>query len=286
MMVERSSPPSGKSYAIVYCSGLAGDRRRMNTPNDLAFTLEDEHRARVRDCLVKDGLRPSEDDEHQLCADIAASIGAFLAERNAESTPRENHDALRALYVLAHEDDCPVGQLRARLGTLPKEALDYVSSRAVHLIPRLFPDETLAGGFLAWAATADREKLVEAVRVLGAEGGRLVAGRKRGPGKRSRPKLEPSIMGHVRGVGDSEAKSGRPGKAAQDKLVMHLALDWLRATGREPPRGRSDRTGFGDLVHSVFGWLGENGADQALRRYWAEVKRTRIRPVDNGLEYR
>src|SRR5271156_6054441 len=54
----------------------------------------------------------------------------------------------------------------------------------------------------------------------------------------------------------------------QDRLVMHLAIDWTIVSGAKLSPGRSDRTGFGDIVHSVFQWLDEAAPDQALRRYW------------------
>jgi hypothetical protein len=55
-------------------------------------------------------------------------------------------------------------------------------------------------------------------------------------------------------------------------LIRNLALDWIRATVCEPSPGRSDQSGFGDLVHSVFQWLDEPAPDQALRRHWTEVQ--------------
>jgi hypothetical protein len=60
-------------------------------------------------------------------------------------------------------------------------------------------------------------------------------------------------------------------------LVTHLAVDWDIASGSEPSPGRSDHTGFGDLVHCVFQWVNEPSPDQALRRYWNEVKKGRSR---------
>jgi len=61
------------------------------------------------------------------------------------------------------------------------------------------------------------------------------------------------------------------------RLVMHLALDWLHATGQQPQKGRDDKRGFGDLVHSVFDWLEvtrdpRQAAIYALRRYWDTEK--------------
>jgi hypothetical protein len=52
-------------------------------------------------------------------------------------------------------------------------------------------------------------------------------------------------------------------------LASFLAVDWLLATGRPPTSGRSDRMPFGNLVHTVFGWLGRGAqAEAVLRRYW------------------
>jgi hypothetical protein len=67
---------------------------------------------------------------------------------------------------------------------------------------------------------------------------------------------------------------------------MHLAIDWLTATEQTPRPGRGDQTGFGALVHHVFGWLGLATADQALRRYWAEVGSAVIAPVEGGEVWR
>jgi hypothetical protein len=67
---------------------------------------------------------------------------------------------------------------------------------------------------------------------------------------------------------------------------MHLAIDWCRATGQPPDQGRSDATGFGELVHSVFDWLGELGATQALRRYWRMVNSVGKTHAPGGEEIR
>jgi hypothetical protein len=88
------------------------------------------------------------------------------------------------------------------------------------------------------------------------------------------------IVGEVRGAGAVRHRGGRPKNAAYQDLVMHLAMDWLRATGNAPKPGRSDSTGFGDLVHSLVQWLSlpEGSAAHALRQYWADVKKGKARP--------
>jgi hypothetical protein len=67
---------------------------------------------------------------------------------------------------------------------------------------------------------------------------------------------------------------------------MHLAMDWSHATGSPPKPRRSDNTGFGDLVHSVFQWLNlpEGSAAYALRQYWTAVKAFKARePLEDFL---
>jgi hypothetical protein len=68
-----------------------------------------------------------------------------------------------------------------------------------------------------------------------------------------------------------------PSKAGTKQLVMSLALNWLHATEQALTSGRSDRSGFGDLVHSVFQWIGlpDGSAAYALRQYWSEMARSR-----------
>jgi hypothetical protein len=133
--------------------------------------------------------------------DIEGSISVYLTNEPG-TTLGEDNDALRALWQLAREADPKVGMLRARIRTLPKTALQYINGRAPMVIPKLFPGDTFENGeFLVWADKANGDKLVKAVRGLVAEDAQNVAGRSRGSGKRSARRLEPMILGEVRGVG-------------------------------------------------------------------------------------
>jgi hypothetical protein len=257
----------------------------MTHHKDDEVALHAEQRKWVADSLRKAGLDVSL--EPDLTSLVQGTIAVFLADRAASSgTDRERHDALRRLWSLAHSDDPPVGIIRGLVARLPKRALDYIDLRAVNLISRLFPGQSVAGGFQAWARDAAGSDLVKAIGALCAEGGRIVPGRSRGRGKRSEPALEPMILGQVRGSGDTGPSGGRPRHDEQDSLVQNLAVDWLRATGRLPQSGRSDHTGFGELVHGVFDWADEPGAMQALRRYWVAMKSAKTRPVlSNGIEF-
>jgi len=149
--------------------------------------------------------------------------------------------------------------------------VEYLYGRARRVIANLFPKQNAEAGFVEWARNATGEDLVIATQVLSAEGGQLIS-RSRGGGKRSAARLEPRILGRVSGSREGASVGGRPRHVAQGELIRNLALDWIRATGCEPSPGRSDRSGFGDLVHSVFQWLDEPAPDQALRRYWKEVE--------------
>jgi hypothetical protein len=249
--------------------------------------LDDEQRARIRDCLRKDKLSLPSDRFERFVGQIQMSIDYFL-ELSPEGTFRDAHNGLRALSILANRDDPPVGVVRARLRSLPPAAREYLGRRAPRIIARLDRKPVIWGTsalparsfceFIKWTATADGAKLLTAIRVLSAEGARFVAGRSRGRGKRSGIRLEPVIMGEARGVGSTHHRGGRPRNAAHQELVLCLALDWLQ-TGKEPKRGRSDHGGFGDLVHSVFQWLSfpEESATFALRQYWAGVKAGKTR---------
>lgn len=243
----------------------------MATDQAAHYRLDDEQRARVGDCLTKEGQSLSQDRLKQLISGIEASIVHFR-KAPPEGGPRDAHDALQQVWKLSHDDDQSPGRVRVRIQALPKEAIEYVDRRAPIVIPRLFPGEAPVGGFREWAATADPAKLIRATQVLSAQGARRVEGRSRGGGKRSGSRLEPEIMGEVRGAGAVRRRGGRPRNAAHRDLVMHLGIDWLNATGNAPKPGRSDRTGFGDLIHSVFQWLNlpKGSAAHALRQYWRE----------------
>lgn len=267
------------------------------------FHLDEEQRARVRDCLQKDSLALQGAVFERLLLDIEYSISQFHGIAPGAGGVREAHDALRAIWLLAHEDDPPVRVLRRRIKALPKLAIEYIDRRAPRVIQKLFPEDSFEdgaflawgepgkafkrGGFLAWADKASGNRLVKVLRVLTAEGGNPVAGRSRGVGRRSGPRLEPMIFGEARGAGAKWHKGGRPSEDARHELVMHLAMDWLHATGQMPRPGRSDETGFGSLVHSVFQWLYVpeaapheeiDKASYSLRRYWVEVEQGRTRP--------
>ena len=271
-------------------------------PDMQHFGLDDEQRAMVRDCLKKATIKRLSDDKlDEFVRHIEQSISMFRSNETTE-TERETRNGLRAVYYLGKSRDPSLAQLLARMERLPKAARNYINCRAKVLIPKIFPGEVANDGFVEWAkGTKDDKyvpclvpgwefveqalkddkrgtraaKILEAAVTVSCEGEQIVKGRSRGAGKRSGEKVEPVIMGAVRGANDQNSKGGRPRKNSQFDLVMQLALDWMGATGEKPQPGRSDEAGFGDLVHSVFQWLdlSTGEATYALRHYWAEFAR-------------
>jgi len=246
-------------------------------PDIGGFRLDDEQRKWVHGCLKKADIPFGERfDLDGFVSRIEGTIDQFR-----RAVPRrifrEEHDALREIWLLTHKTDPNPARMRRLLSRLGRRARLALDCRAEIVIPRLFPGESVKGGFLAWAKQAENAKLVTALEALSADGGEIVKGRSRGEDKRSRPRLEPRVLGFVRGSAQRQPKGGRPSEDARQQLVMFLACDWQLATGQTPAVGRSDKSGFGDLVHSVFQWLEisddpTEAATYALRRYRDEVK--------------
>ncbi len=236
--------------------------------------LDGERCRRIGDCLRKEGIRLDPEANKIFAHNVQSSIDISLKQKADSSLPhRQTHNTLRKMWLLSREEDVPVGQLRALVLSLARPTAEFLNVRARQFIPRLF--DTADGDFLTWAKDADAKELIETIRVLIGDGAKLVS-RSRGCGKRSKAKPEPVIFGQTRGDDDGVHKGGRPRHDFQDNLVMYLAIDWTNATGAKPSHGRSDHTGFGDLVHCVFQWVDEPSADQALRRYWEAAEECQI----------
>jgi hypothetical protein len=95
----------------------------MATDRAALYRLDGEQRALVQAFLKKERLSLPPDDFLQLIRGIETSIVHFL-NAPVEGKFREAHDALRQLYELSHDDDQPVGQLRARIEKLPRDAVE------------------------------------------------------------------------------------------------------------------------------------------------------------------
>jgi hypothetical protein len=244
--------------------------------------LDEEQRRWIRSCLTKAGLKkPGRRDFKLLVPDIEREMALF-ASATAKLTFRQRHDALRSLWHLADRSDPPIGMIRRRIARLPAEALNPIDERACRIIPvlegrdrHLLDNESRAvdfqtwldmGGFQKWAANADGALLVEAVKLCVATGSAVA--------NAYTAALEPRILGVVRRGPGQKPAGGRPRARLNHTLVKRLAYHWHRRTGKMPEQGRSDETGFGDLVHRVFQWLGRSHeeATYALRAYWSAFR--------------
>jgi hypothetical protein len=112
----------------------------MPIDQTIQFRLEEEQRARVRDCLVKEGIQLPTDQFQRFICEIENSIATHLAAE-PEGTDRVADDALAELWTLSHESDSSVGLLRARVQALPRRAADYIDGRFPVVFKRLFSTE-------------------------------------------------------------------------------------------------------------------------------------------------
>jgi hypothetical protein len=132
---------------------------------------------------------------------------------------------------------------------------------------------------------ATRQSAVERFRLILSWGGRVVPGRKRPGGRRSRSCIKPLLRLPER------IERGRPRGEAERDFVQWLALDYLVATGRSPPRTAhyniDIRGPFPRFVHRCFELVGAPTGNVtrllnqygAARRRGARRRRAADRPV-------
>ena len=194
------------------------------------------------------------------------------------------HEALRGLLKLTSESDPPLGQIRARIKVLPEQVVRRFDRLAPGQIPRYYEDvrnepmpvaeeqALRAGGFRKWAQVADGWAVIWAVQNSRDHWHHHCVWAPTGGHKRSRARIEPNILGVARGAGNRASKGGRlPNSDFRLGLIGAMHEAWERATGTCPSSGRSDATGFGEAVHSIYQSLDRDGeAEYALRRFWEE----------------
>jgi hypothetical protein len=231
----------------------------------------------ARTALRQAGVSLPAEDLERFVADIDASVAMYRDEQAATvQTARGVHNELRQLFALLERDDAPVGQIRSRVRALSDVARQWVIRRAFRLWPHLLGGDASGATFEEWLLRAAPSELIRVLRVCVSEGGRVVRPR---PDRPKSLRFEPMIMGTIRGASGA-GRGGRPSLTARDELVMLLTLDWYKATSQHPAPGRADHGAFAGLVHCVFQLNGIQGAEQALRRYWAAVPSKRpVRPV-------
>lgn len=141
----------------------------MATEQEPPFRLDVEQSARVIDCVGNKAVSLPRDRLERFIVAIEASIAHFRATLS-DTMFRDTHDALRALRMLADEDDPSIGRLKARLARLPAVAREYIGRRAPIVMQRLGVDLGSPAGdlpeqafdrFLAWAMTPQAVRLPE-----------------------------------------------------------------------------------------------------------------------------
>ena len=261
------------------------------------FKLNDEQKLLVRDCYLKDArkkraeaeLKASKHLQNSIARftdGVEAIINEFLDDLHAESlTLKDKRDQLRALHQLA-VDGHDAG-LRDRIKNLSQPILDDLELRASRTIPAMFkkgppprvrgaatadaPASTVSDdlpsyvNFQSWVKGAPRDELLPGVITITSGYWVPVRGKSRGT-KQDPPRFAPVILGTVKGTPisslDVKTLQGRqPVPDSHIRLIGRLAELWRRATGNMPNVGRSDHLGFGDLVHQIFQWASDDGAD-------------------------
>lgn len=220
--------------------------------------------------------------------DIETSVSAYSAYSEREQSARKGHKALRKVWGLLDDPDPPVGLIRTQMKSLPRPAKAWLLQRGNALWEQLIGGDFYEAIFDKWVLSANQLELVRVLKSLISEGGMMLDGRQDRQPKKG---FEPMIMGVIRGTGEGLSQGGRPSLTARDELVMHLAIDWLHATGERPQQGRSDKEGFASIVYMIFDLIEikstrksngadeNNGAEQALRRYWAAVANNGYAPI-------
>ncbi len=234
----------------------------------------------VRNALRDEGHILKADKIHSFFGNIRHSIAVYSSQHVDEVPARISYNALKRLWGAINQTVPSIGLIRANVLSLPHAAKFHLMRRATSILTDHFADDFSENIFDDWVRSANPPELIRILKILISEGGMIVNGRK---GRKSQQIFEPMIMGVIRGTGIGLGQGGRPILSARDELVMHLAVDWLNATGKAPQQGRNDKKGFAGLVHIIFDLLEikstrksdstdeANGAGQALRRYWSAI---------------
>jgi hypothetical protein len=236
------------------------------------FHLSDEIRLDVLRLVQSLGIRPSKAFRisTQLCARIAVSISAYLAEADNRVDPAELARELRLVTRLVLAVDPSIGLVRDHVAELSAYAVGQIEARALRLSSNAPAFSGIGLDLREWARRATPVDLLQVLRFCLVEGGAMVSGRRRPNGSQSAAHFEPVIFGRGRGVSLPKLKGGRPADDAEMRLIAHLAVDWLISTGVRPEGGRDGHSAFSGLVHDVFGSIGiEDKAIHSLRTYWA-----------------
>ena len=220
-------------------------------------------------------------------AGIQIALGRYRQSKAEDHRRRSAREDLRDLFM-ACGDENNTPKIRRKLRQLPVLAREELLRRAKARHHDMNGGADLTWeGLCAWAQSCADEELLDKLPGLIAAGRAQSYGQLRDDGYNSAPHVEPIIMGELlrlKPVGEPVAarksahKGGHPADKAVDDLVAELALLWLEASGNPPPSSRSEKQPFGGMVYLVLGKAGVGSPQNALRRFWAAVKRHRSRP--------
>ncbi len=220
------------------------------------------------------GIRPSNafGVSTQLCARIATSIDAYLADADNRVDPTELARELRLVTRLVLAADPSIGLIRSHVAELSDYAVGQIEARALRLSSNAPAFSGIGLELRSWARGATPADLLLVLRFRLVEGGAMVSGRRRPNGRQSASHFEPIVFGRGRGVSLPKLEGGRPADDAEMRSIAHLAVDWLISIGVQPEGGRDGHSAFSALVHSVFSWIGiEAKAIYCLRAYWKMI---------------
>jgi len=279
-----TSPPRSGSPALTLTGGgvvvMAGEAkttsRSLIAISDVESVFNDE--------IVKEWARtlklPADADIARFAQSIRSSAINFLKEKDKLNFP-QLRTAIERLYQLntrAEDGNDRTARALARaVDAMHADVRQWLlSCNTPH--HRNIPTATEI------LSPLSRQSAVKRFRLILSYGGRVVAGRKRSGGRRSRS-FKPLLKL------PEQSKRGRPRGEAEREFVQWLALDYVVATGRPPPRTAhydiEIRGPFSNFVHRCFELIGAPtwNVTRLLNQYGAarrrdeKRRRTADRPV-------
>jgi hypothetical protein len=200
--------------------------------------------------LARTAKLPADADIARFAQSIRSSAINFLKEKDKLNFQqlRTAIDRLYRLNTRAEDGNDRTAQALARaVDTMHWDVRQWLQS-CQRLHDRNFPTATEI------LSPATRQSAVARFRLILSWGGRVVAGRKRPGGRRSRSSIKPLLRL------PEPVERGRPRGKAEREFVQALALDYVVAAGRAPPRTAhyniDIRGPFSDFVHRCFELVG------------------------------
>lgn len=230
-----------------------------------------------------------------LLKEAEVSVSLYLVRKDTIFQHGEVRKCLIKVWKAADRGQGKPELLGLLSAALPS-VIKYLEERAERIWPSLRLGPLFQNGLLEWAQTATRDDLASMLVRCIAEGHEFVEGRDRPSGRPSQGKFEPVILGVAEGATGKKAnkvpliftdpdfrpsppssKAGRSSIDAEVDLIMSLVNDWYRVTEQLEVGGRSDHNPMVAFITSIFRWAKIDGAENALRVYWSEMKARKAR---------